>query len=149
MNDLKNVRRHSPSIKHLTCWWCGGNLICSNVHIYFLSCPCQAGIPKRIFSHLFLLFFLVLFFISFFLSFFLLLSQTPVACRLGCWPIQTARFSAAKRQLAAALWSLQYFLCGHTIKDLGGAIGRMWKLDPGSIHPTNSLFLSTPFSFFF
>lgn len=48
-------------------------------------------------------------------------------------------FSAAKRRLAGVLWSLQYFVCGHTIKDLGVAIGRMWKSDPGSPHPTNSL----------
>lgn len=41
--------------------------------------------------------------------------------------------------VAAVLWSLQYFLCGHTIRDLGVAIGRMWKLYPGSIHPNSPL----------
>lgn len=56
-------------------------------------------------------------------------------------------FSAAKRRLAGVLWSLQYFVCGHTIKDLGVAIGRMWKSDPGSPHPTNSFSFLLFFSF--
>lgn len=43
---------------------------------------------------------------------------------------------------------MQYFVCGHTIKDLGVAIGRMWKSDPGSAHPTNSCFLYFPFLLF-
>lgn len=56
-------------------------------------------------------------------------------------------FSAAKRRLAGVLWSVQYFVCGHTIKDLGVAIGRMWKSDPGSPHPTNSVSFLLFFSF--
>lgn len=60
------------SIKHLTHSCCGGDFIWSNVHIYFLSCPRQAQIPKRIFSHLFLLFFPWYYF-----SFFLSLSLPP------------------------------------------------------------------------
>lgn len=69
---FKNVRRRSLSIKHLTHSCCGGDFIWSNVHIYFLSCPRQAQIPKRIFSHLFLLFFPWYYF-----SFFLSLSLPP------------------------------------------------------------------------
>lgn len=55
-------------------------------------------------------------------------------------------FSAAKCWLAGVLWSQQYFVCGHTIKDLGVVIGRMWKSDPGSTHPPNSRFLFCLFS---
>lgn len=54
---------------------------------------------------------------------------------------------AAEARCADVLRSLHYFVCSHTIKDLGVAERRMWKLDPGSPHPANTLYASLlPFS---
>lgn len=79
----KHGRRRSPAIKHLTRSWCGGALICRNVGIYFLSCRCQAQIPKRIFSYL-SLFSLPAITFQPILS---LPRLLIVTCRLGRWPI--------------------------------------------------------------
>ena len=128
-------------------------MICRNVRIYFLCRPGQAQIPKRIF-----LSFVSPFFSCYYFSILsplarsLSRSLTPKPQSHADWVADQFKqrgFSAAKRRLAGVLWSQQHFVCGHTIKDLGVAIGRMWKSDPGSTHPTNSVSLALFLSFHF
>ena len=90
------------------------------------------------------------FFSWYYFSILFSLSLTPKPQSHADWVADQFKqrgFSAAKRRLAGVLWSLQYFVCGHTIKDLGVAIGRMWKSDPSSPHPTNSVSFLLFFSF--